>query len=143
MALARVWDEEWSPREEYERHLRVVETVARPLRTGITVHRRRAARERMMRRRRRALLVAAAVLSLVVLAWPGHAFGGVTGSGVSVDRGGSSVLDSGMVYVVRPGDSVTTIARLVNPWDPAAARRSLRRELHSSVVVPGEHVLVP
>jgi hypothetical protein len=31
----------------------------------------------------------------------------------------------------------------VNPVDPAQARAGLVRELHTSVIVPGEHVLIP
>jgi predicted Zn-dependent protease len=48
-----------------------------------------------------------------------------------------------MVYVVQPGDTVTSIATLVNPVDPSLARHVLVRELGSSYVVPGEHVLIP
>ena len=48
-----------------------------------------------------------------------------------------------MVYVVEPGDTVTSIATHVNPWQPSVARQALIRELGSSVVVPGEHVLIP
>jgi hypothetical protein len=48
-----------------------------------------------------------------------------------------------VVYVVHGGDTVNSIARLMNPVDPSIARRDLVRELGSSVVVPGEHVLIP
>jgi hypothetical protein len=48
-----------------------------------------------------------------------------------------------MDYVVQPGDTVSSIARLMNPTDPAEARALLVHELGSSVVVPGEHVLIP
>ena len=48
-----------------------------------------------------------------------------------------------MIYVVQPGDTVGSIARAMNPVDPAFARRLLVKELDSSVVVPGEHVLIP
>jgi hypothetical protein len=48
-----------------------------------------------------------------------------------------------MVYVVQPGDSLNSISRMMDPADPSRARESLVRELDSSVVVSGEHVLIP
>jgi predicted Zn-dependent protease len=48
-----------------------------------------------------------------------------------------------MNYVVQPGDTVSSIARMMNPVDPKVARTELVRELDSSVVVPGERVLIP
>jgi predicted Zn-dependent protease len=48
-----------------------------------------------------------------------------------------------MNYVVQPGDTVNSIARMMNPVDPKLARADLVRELDSSVVVPGERVLIP
>ena len=57
--------------------------------------------------------------------------------------GGSSTLASGMVYVVQPGDTVISIAREMNPTNPSLARSLLVHELGSTVVVPGEHVLIP
>ena len=96
-----------------------------------------------MRRRRRSLVAFALLLGLVILAWPGHAFGGETGAGLPGDLANSSVLASGMNYVVQPGDTVTSIARMMNPVDPKVARADLVRELDSTVVVPGEHVLIP
>ncbi len=144
MSVAKLWDEEWSPREEYGRHLELVAPVApRPLRQGITVSRRRAARARMLSRRRRSMVGLAAVISVVVLAWPGHAFGGVNASGVLTDQTSASKLSSGMVYVVGAHDTLNSIAQAVNPSNPTTARQVLIRELGSSVVVPGEHVLIP
>lgn len=112
-------------------------------RVGPLVANRRAARARMKARRRRSALAALVVISLVVLAWPGHAFGGTNGVGLSTDLASSSTLSSGMVYVVQPGDTVASIARLVNPVSPATARRAIVAELRSQVVVTGEHVLIP
>lgn len=145
MAVARIFEEEWVENEEVApRHLRVVSTTpVSPLRTGTSVTVRRAARERMLRRRRRALVGLAVFATVVVLAWPGHAFGGVTGSGVPADQANSSQLAPGMVYVVQSGDTVGAIAHLMNPANPNYARRALVRELGSAVVVPGEHVLIP
>jgi hypothetical protein len=83
------------------------------------------------------------VSALVILALPGHTFGATTGAGLSTDLASSSVLASGMNYVVQPGDTVNSIAKSMNPTDPAQARALLVHELGSSVVVPGEHVLIP
>jgi hypothetical protein len=97
----------------------------------------------MMKRRRRTVVASGLLLGLVILAWPGHAFGGETGAGLPSDLANSSILASGMNYVVQPGDSVTSIAQMMNPVDPKVARTDLVRELDSSVVVPGERVLIP
>jgi hypothetical protein len=125
--------------------LRLVSTPAplRPLRAGRSLAERRVARARMMRRRRRTLVVLALVAGLVILSLPGHAFGGVTGGGLSTDLATSSVLASGMTYVVQPGDTVHSIAAAMNPVSPSTAQRILVHELGTSVVVPGEHVLIP
>lgn len=74
---------------------------------------------------------------------PGHMFGATGGAGLSNDLADSSVLASGMDYVVQPGDTVNSIARDMNPTNPVEARVLLVHELGSSVVVPGEHVLIP
>lgn len=126
-------------------HLQLVvnDPRLRLLRTGRSLVQRRAARARMMRRRRRTVVALALVAGMVVLAWPGHAFGGVTGAGLSTDLANSSVLASGMQYVVQPGDTVNSISKLMNPIDPSIARAALVHELASSTVVAGEHVLIP
>lgn len=134
---------EYEIRPPVSPRLRLVDQSSVPWRTGTTLASRRLARVRRRRQRQRALLVVGVVLGLVVLAWPGHAFGGTTGSGLPTDLANGTTLASGMVYVVQAGDSVDSIARLANPLDPALARRALTKELHSSVVVPGEHVLIP
>jgi hypothetical protein len=123
-------------------HLRLVSTP-QVFRTGPSLANRRAARARMMKRRRRTLVVFALLLGLVILSWPGHAFGGETGAGLPTDLANSSVLASGMNFVVQPGDTVNSIARMINPIDPKVARADLVRELDSSVVVPGERILIP
>lgn len=130
-----------SPRPQ----LRVVSTSTSrfPQRVGPPVASRRAARARMKVRRRRSALVALVALSLVVLAWPGHAFGGTNGVGLSTDLASGSTWSSGMVYIVQPGDTLGSIARSLNPVDPNLARLALVDELRSDVVVAGEHVLVP
>lgn len=104
----------------------------------------RRARRLRARARRRALALGVAVAAaLCVLAVPGHSFGATSGTGLSTDLSGAAVLASGEVYVVQPGDTVASIARAMNPVDPAEARALLVHELRSSVVVVGEHVLIP
>ena len=135
------YDQEFEARP----YLRLVEvaTVPSPLRSGPRLAQRRAARERMMQRRRRTLVALGLVLGLCILAFPGHAFGGVTGAGLSTDLANSSVLASGMDYVVQPGDTVNTIARMMNPVDPSRARTVLIHQIDSTVVVAGEHIVIP
>ena len=124
--------------------LRALESAAGPTwMTGPSLALRRERRARRLSRRRRSLAGLALVLATIVLAWPGHAFGGTTRSGLSTDLATSSVLAPGMDYVVQPGDSVDSIAALVNPSHPATARTLLVRQLRSDVVVAGEHVLIP
>jgi hypothetical protein len=118
-------------------------TFVQPLRYGPSLAQRRAVRARMVQRRNRTLAGLVLLGALTVLALPGHVFGATTGAGLSTDLANSSVLASGMDYVVQPGNTVESIARAMNPVDPSIARALLVRELGSSVVVPGEHVLIP
>jgi hypothetical protein len=133
------------PAEVVPSHLRLVssEPVLRTFREGPALAERRRARARLRQRRHRLGAAVVIVGALVILALPGHTFGGSTGSGLSTDLADSSVLASGMNYVVQPGDTVGSIAKNMNPTDPAKARALLVHELGSSVVVPGEHVLIP
>ncbi len=112
-------------------------------RRGPLVANRRAARARMRQRRRRSAVGARVVVTLVLLAWPGHAFGGTNGVGLSTDLASSSTWASGMVYVVQPGDTLQSIAEAVNAVSPALARSALAAALHSQVVVAGEHGRIP
>ncbi len=140
-ALEESYLEEIPERESV--HLRVLSTPDVRWASGPTLAQRRVRRERLVARRRRTLVGVALVLATVVLAWPGHAFGGTTGTGLSTDLATSAVLASGETYVVQPGDTLSSIAVFVNPTDPQAARRALVREVHSEVVVAGEHVVIP
>jgi hypothetical protein len=97
----------------------------------------------MLKRRRRAIVVLVLLAGLTILALPGVAFGGVGGDGLSSDLNNGASLSSGMVFVVQSGDTVSSIAQMIDPGNPARARSSLVRELGSRVVVPGEHVLIP
>ncbi len=126
-----------------EPYLRLVHSPQTTWRTGPALAVRRSARRRARRRRGRALTVSGVILGVAILSWPGHALGGTTGTGLPTDLATGSSLASGMVYVVQPGDTIDSIARLANPVDPAEARQLLVRELRSAVVVPGEHVLIP
>jgi hypothetical protein len=133
--------DDWSPAP----YLRLI-TEDPQLRTfvhGPSLARRRAARAKVLRRRRRVLVSIVVLSAVAILAVPGHVFGATTGGGLSTDLANSSDLASGMSYVVQPGDTIASIAREMNPVDPAVARVSLVRELGSDVVVPGEHVLIP
>jgi hypothetical protein len=114
-----------------------------PFRTGPSLSERRGERSRVLVRRRRALAALVLASALTVLALPGHTFGATTGAGLSTDLADSSVLASGMNYVVQPGDTVESIATDMNPVNPSLARSLLIHELGSPVVVPGEHVLIP
>ena len=136
------------PREPYLRLVIApvapsVSPVLQTLHYGRPVQQRRAARTRMLQRRRRSMVGLVLIAALTVLALPGSVFGATTAAGLSGDLANSSVLASGMDYVVQPGDSVTSIAKDMNPTDPTLARTLLVRELGSSVVVAGEHVLIP
>ncbi len=112
-------------------------------RGGPGVHERVARRARVRARRRALALGTLVAAALVVLAVPGHSFGATSPTGLSSDLGGSSVLAAGELYVVQPGDTLGSIARAMDPVDPAGARALLVAELHSTVVVVGEHVLIP
>ena len=104
---------------------------------------RRAARARMMRRRRRTAIGLLSIVSVIALAWPGSAFGGTTKYGVLTDTGQIGRWHSGAVYVVQQGDTIDTIAKLVSPSHPEIVRRELVHSLRSTVVVPGERVVIP
>jgi hypothetical protein len=145
MAAVEVIQNEEVHEIEARSYLRLVsvETVSSPLRYGPSLAQRRAARARMLQRRRRTMVVVALVFGLAILAWPGHAFGGVTGAGLPTDLANSSVLASGMDYVVQPGDTLNSIAKLVNPVEPALARSALIHQIDSLVVVTGEHIVIP
>ena len=133
------------PTEGAPSYLRLVrETPQAPgFRQGPSLGERRAARSRARVRRNRLGAGLVLALAIGILAVPGHVFGATTGAGLPSDLATSSTLASGMDYVVQPGDSLTSIAREMNPLNPREARALLVRELGSQVVVPGEHVLIP
>ncbi|MEI6854752.1 MAG: LysM peptidoglycan-binding domain-containing protein [Acidimicrobiaceae bacterium] len=145
MAAIQIEEFEVLTSEEAMPYLRLVTAQNTPqsFRTGVPLAVRREARE--LRRKRRIRLYAGLVLAgaLVILLMPGAAFGGVTGTGLSTDIASSAELASGMVYVVQPGDTLSSISKMVNPVSPQKARTILVAQLGSSVVIAGEHILIP
>ena len=145
MAAIQIEEFEVLTSEEAMPYLRLVTAQNTPqsFRTGVPLAVRREARE--LRRKRRIRLYAGLILAgaLVILLMPGAAFGGVTGTGLSTDIASSAELASGMVYVVQPGDTLSSISKMVNPVSPQKARTVLAAQLGSSVVITGEHILIP
>jgi hypothetical protein len=119
------------------------ESTPPPHRNGPPLAQRRTARALMMKRRRRTIVVMALLAGLTILALPGVAFGGVSGDGLSSDLNNNASLAPGMIFVVQPGDTVNSIALMMNPGEPSKARADLVHELDSRVVVTGERVLIP
>ena len=85
--------------------------------------------------RRRLILGAVAVVLLVLLVLPIRAIGGKTVAGA-----GST---AGQEYVVRSGDTLASIATEVDRNNVAGVEKRLVSETGSSVLVPGEHLLIP
>ncbi|HEX3334282.1 MAG TPA: hypothetical protein VHS57_08060 [Acidimicrobiales bacterium] len=90
-------------------------------------------------RRRRMVLgatLAAFVLALLVLlALPVRAFGGST---LAQDPAAP-----GQEYIVKSGDTLASIAAQAAPGQQASMVHQLAREAGSTVVVPGEHLVIP
>jgi LysM domain len=101
----------------------------------------RRGRHAAARRRRRALVLATVAGGLVAaLALP---LGGLGGA-AEVPHPGSAAGAGGAVYVVRPGDTLWSIAASVDHGgDPRALAEAIARETGSSVVVPGERIAIP
>ena len=89
-----------------------------------------------MQCRRRLLFVAAAAVLFVLLMLPLRALG----AGPTIADSGPTV---GQVYVVHSGDTLHSIAARVDSADVAGMMQRLAKEAGSSVVVPGEHLLIP
>ncbi len=85
--------------------------------------------------RRRLLLGAVVVILLVLLMLPIRALGGKTIAG--------SGPVTGHEYVVRSGDTLASIATQVDSSDVVGMEQQLAHELGSTVLVPGEHLLIP
>ena len=81
------------------------------------------------------VLAVVVVTLLVLLALPLRALGGSTLAQVAPARGGE--------YIVKPGDTLASIAARADTVHAATLTTQLTREVGSSVVVPGEHVFIP
>ncbi len=113
------------------------------VRQGPGLAQRRRARAKVRQIRQRVALGLVVACALAILSVPGAVWGQSGGAGVSSDLASGSSLAAGESYVVQPGDTLSSLAREINPQNPALVRRLLVRELGSSVVVTGEHVLIP
>jgi hypothetical protein len=127
-----------------ERSLRLVEWSPGPTFTsGRPVAERRAVRRARQRRRRAIVAVGLLATCVAVIVAPNHAFGGTNASGLPSDVASAARLQPGAVYVVEPGDTLSSIARSIDPLNPTKAERLLIAELGSTTIVSGEHVLIP
>ena len=140
MAIGTVTTPRWQGRVEVDR-LAPRRVEAQRVHVPLAV--RRAARAKMMQRRRRTFFGLTALIAVIAIAWPGSAFGGVTKYNVNMDVAMSSRYHSGTVYVVGAHDTIDTIARAVSPEHPELVRKALVSSLRSTVVTPGEHVVIP
>jgi Tfp pilus assembly protein FimV len=86
--------------------------------------------------RRRRVVVGAVVLALLVLlALPIRSLGGSTLAQATPAQG--------QEYIVKPGDTLTSIASQADPSHAGSLTVQLAHEVGSTVVVPGEHILIP
>ncbi len=85
--------------------------------------------------RRRVILGVVVVVLLVLLMLPIRALGGRTIAG--------SAPAAGQEYVVRSGDTLASIAERVGGDNVSGLERQLAGEAGSTVLVPGEHLLIP
>jgi hypothetical protein len=100
-----------------------------------------ASRARARRRRRTVLLGAAVGAAVVGLALPVSALGGAPEAGPGATSGRAA---GAAVYVVRPGDTLWSIAsRLDAGGDPRPLAEAIAREIGSTSVVPGERIAIP
>src|SRR5580700_593724 len=83
----------------------------------------------------RIAFVAAAVIVFALLMLPLHALGGQTIAG--------SAPAAGQIYVVQSGDTLHSIAARADSGNVSGMTAELAKEAGSSVVVPGEHLLIP
>ena len=139
VALEALNTQEVTPRRRD--HLRLVPAAysTATYRVGLNLTARRSQRRLVLQRRRRVAVSLLAGLALTFL---------VLSQDPSTPRSGSilsssSALSAGQTYVVQGGETLSTIARLVNPEHPSIALASLQKQIGSTVVIPGEHLLIP
>jgi LysM repeat protein len=97
----------------------------------------------VLARRRAVAIGLAGVVAVVLLALPRRALGAVTVDGRVTPGAAAGGLAPGSTYVVHAGDTVASIAASVQGGNVAQVERQIVREVGSSVLVPGEHVVVP
>ncbi len=114
-------------------------TVVPPAGSRVGTRRRRRASVAVRRRR---LLVGVAGAALVLLALPLRAIGGSpVPSAVAAATYGRP---GPVTYVVRPGDTLWTIAERVDPsGDPRPLVARLAAQVGSDTIVPGEQLRLP
>jgi hypothetical protein len=112
----------------------------------VAVRRRRRASSRVRRQRVVAGAAVAAVIGLLALPLTAHSNPSSSLAAVPVASAAVLPLQAqaghGVYYVVRPGDTLASIARGLDPKDPGTTAARLARRLGSSAVVPGEHIPV-
>jgi hypothetical protein len=86
-------------------------------------------------RRRRILVAVVAAAFLILLMLPIRALGGATLASAGPAQG--------QTYVVKSGDTLTSIARQIDPANVPAMTARLAAESGSGVLVPGEHIVIP
>ena len=86
-------------------------------------------------RRRRLVLALGVVAVLVLLMLPIRALGGKTLAGAAPTQG--------QEYIVKGGDTLASIAQRADAGNVASMTQRLANEIGSTVVVPGEHLLIP
>jgi hypothetical protein len=86
-------------------------------------------------RQRRLILAAVVAILLVLLMLPLQALGGAT-----LADAGPAV---GQTYIVKAGDTLTSIAQRTGVTNVPALIAKLAAETGSTVVVPGEHIRIP
>ena len=91
--------------------------------------------------RRRAVVVLLAVALVLVMARAGDALGGITPHAPERHPAHSDVTRAAAATVVRPGDSLWTVAeRLAPDQDPRPVVDSLSSARHGTVLTPGETI---
>jgi len=110
------------------------------------VTQRRARRVAALRRRRAVMLAGVAAGLVCGLALPFAALGGSPAApgGSLAAPGGSLAAPGETIYVVRPGDTLWSIAaRFDRGGDPRPLAEELARETGSAMVVSGERIVIP